>query len=184
MGLSNDSDEPDPLEAGVLVLETAISKIKNSIASVFSGPDFQAALHALSSFAESVTSPAILSGEPIAALLRLFKAFALIVLDLLHSVLESLIDVFQFAAQSVAHLFDAPVDNPAIQLIYYAVTGGDTLSWGGLCAFVIAIPHTILCKLINGVAPYGQSVEGEGLGDAHDGENTPTAVAGYARRQG
>ena len=123
-----------------------------------------------------MTSPEILSGAPIAPLLKLFKAFALIVLDLLHAILDSVIEMFWFTAQAMGQIFNATVDNPVIQLIYWTVTGGDTLSWGSLCAFVIAIPHTILCKIITNVAPYGPSVEGEGLMSLHDGKKFPLKI--------
>ncbi|RSH85330.1 hypothetical protein EHS25_004726 [Saitozyma podzolica] len=169
LGHITESDEPEPLDAGVVAFGNALTRIKTNFTSVLMGPDFKAALDALVSFAESIVSPAILSGEPIAALLRLFKSFALIVLDLMHTVLDGLLEVFRFAAVALDQIFNAAVDNPAIQAIYWAVTGGDTLSWESLCAFVMAIPHTILYKIIMGKAPYPSSATGGmGLGDEND----------------
>jgi hypothetical protein len=153
-----------------------MSKIKDNVISVITGPDFTSASNALVSFVEGMTSPEILSAAPIASLLKLFKAFAVIVLDLLHTVLDGVIEIFQFTAQAISQIFNAPVDNPAIKLIYWTITGGDTLSWGSLCAFVIAIPHTILCKIITGVAPYGPSEEVEGFMSAHDGKKFSSRI--------
>lgn len=170
MGLILGNDQPDPFDKGIEVFERAIDKFEAAIESVFSGPVFQEALDGLSDFMSSIVSADILNGQPVAAILKLVKAFAIIVLDLIQAALDALLDIFRFAVQSINELFNAEVDIPAIQLIYEAITLGDTVTWGQLCSMVIAIPHTIIWKLITGSAPYGDDA-GRPLDD-HDSKYT------------
>jgi len=168
-------NEPDPLDEGVSVFEGAVDKIQAAVENAFKGPTFQSALDGLTELMSSIVSTDILSGQPVAAILKLVKAFAIIIIDLVQEVLDALMDVFRYAVQSINQIFNADVDNPAIQLIYEAITLGDTVTWAQLCTMAVAIPHTIIWKLITGHAPYGE--DAHKTLDEHDGGCNPWAPA-------
>lgn len=149
-----------------------MTNIETAIQDAFSSTEFQSAWDSMVSLVESMVSLDVFNGTLVAELLQVFKSFAKVILDLVHTVLDSFLDMFRFAAQSLHQVFNAAVDNPAIQLLYEMVTQGDTLTWSSLCALVIAIPHTILYKLITGQAPYSSPSDDKSQSSSHDGKSS------------
>jgi hypothetical protein len=158
-------NELEPLDERVRPFEKQMDNLKTSLEKIFSDPDFQAALDAMLSLAESIVSPGVFDGESVATSLKVIKVLAIIVIDLVRAAPDVLLEIFRLGAQMVGQIFAADVDNSAIQLIYGILTDGDTCSWAQRCALVVAIPHKSIYRLITGKPPYGKRTH-----DAHDGK--------------
>jgi hypothetical protein len=93
--------ELEPLDEGVCPFEKQMDSLKTSFEKIFSGPDFQAALDAMLSLAESIVSSGVFDGEPVAAFLKVIKVFAIFITDLVQAALDVLLEIFRLVTQMV-----------------------------------------------------------------------------------
>lgn len=138
--------------------------------------DFQLAIDAFAKFVQTaVTDPKDFGTLGIADLLTAAKEVALGVLSFLDGIIEAFMQVMAIAVQAAGGLITSPLQIPFISALWNSI--GDlfgiempSLSVSGIFCYALAIPITLLYKIVKGVDqqpfPGGQLPTGDLASDA------------------
>ncbi|TDL13694.1 hypothetical protein BD410DRAFT_797551 [Rickenella mellea] len=137
-------------------LESLFASFEEAANTAGLSDDFNAAVSDFTNLFTSFSNRSTADGTPFDNILDATKHMVFCALDLL----ETLVLVFEKAAAEAfkffAELLNAPIDLPIISPIFKFITGTDLTCINAIC-YSIAIPFTLLYKLITGQKPFQNS---------------------------
>jgi hypothetical protein len=148
-----DTDLELPSDAGINTFQSRLEDIVTNLLSQSTQDDVEPATVALSTLLDDVSSRSIFDTRTIADLIDAVKALAILSLDILQDLVNAILELFKFMALSIVQVFSTPVDIVGIRsLSEYLMDKDCTVA--GMCSLAVAVPFTIIYKLITGQAPF------------------------------
>lgn len=88
---------------------------------------------------------------------RILGVLSKIVLNTVENVILSILEILKIMVKSAVGVLDATIRIPVISKVYKTITGGSELSFLDLVCLVVAIPTTIVYKVLNNAPPFGDT---------------------------
>lgn len=148
-----DTDLELPSDAGINTFQSSLEDIVTNLLSQSTQDDFEPATIALSTLLNDVSPSSILDTKTIADLIDAVKALAILSLDLLQDLVNAILELFKFMARKIVQVFSTSVDIVGISSLYEHLMDEDC-TVPGMCSLAVAVPFTIIYKLITGQAPF------------------------------
>jgi hypothetical protein len=131
----------DPTEAIVQAIQT------NIMGSTFT-QDSQQLLNVIT---ETIANPSEFFDFVILTFLEAAKDLTLFIVDVIEAVIETILQVVEDAFTALQNMINAPIDIPVISWLWQnVITDGDELTILDLFCLIVAVPTTILYKIIFG----------------------------------
>ncbi|KAF8803102.1 hypothetical protein BYT27DRAFT_6743633 [Phlegmacium glaucopus] len=150
------STDLKPVTTMTDAFNSTIQAFMNNLTATGISDDLSGALQSASDFFSTLTSRGVLDGLTFESLAQVISSVVVLLLDLLEAVIDTLVDVLVQALKIFKDIVDTPIDIPLISRIFKDIIGLD-LTLFNLIAVPMAVPATILYKIIMGEAPFPQS---------------------------
>jgi hypothetical protein len=85
---------------------------------------------------------------------KMLGILADLVLETVENAVLSLVDIVALLVEGIVSFLDTPLDIPVLSWLYSLISGGDALSFLDLACLIVAIPVTIICKLVMQETPF------------------------------
>jgi hypothetical protein len=156
-----DTDLELPSDAGIDAFQSSLGDVVANLLSQSTQDDFEAAIAALSTLLDDVSSRSIFDTKTITDLIHAVKALAILSLDVLQDLVNAIVDLFTFMTLNIVQVFSTSVDIVGISSLYEYIMDEDC-TVAGMCSLAVAVPFTILYKTITGETPFEDSTPANG----------------------
>ncbi|HXE12468.1 MAG TPA: hypothetical protein VN633_10130 [Bryobacteraceae bacterium] len=85
---------------------------------------------------------------------KMLAIIADLVLETVENAVVSLVDIIAILVEGIVSFLDSPIDIPVLSYLYSLISGGDSLSFLDLACLIVAIPVTVICKLVMKETPF------------------------------
>ncbi|KIM93327.1 hypothetical protein OIDMADRAFT_35822 [Oidiodendron maius Zn] len=157
-GLDNDQGTKDFLDSMQSIISILLTEQAKQ--------DAQAAAQALEDFVSTILSRGIFDATTFASLLNVCRAISKVALDIFQSFLQALIKLFKFTASKVSQLFTQEISIPGISWIWEQIMD-EPMTIQSVYSLALAIPFTLMYKIITGKVPFANDVGMDPEDDAH-----------------
>jgi hypothetical protein len=116
--------------------------------------DFANAIKAIQDLILNITTKGAFDGTTFASLLHVFHQLIALGTDVVESLMNHIIMLFQWIVKRVVAFFEQPMNLPGISWLYEHLTGNTMPSFSSVFSFAVAIPFTIFYKIVFNEAPF------------------------------
>jgi outer membrane protein assembly factor BamB len=118
-------------------------------------------LSAVNELITVISDPNQVSGASLATLLGNLENLLLSLVQLAEDATDAFFTLVQLVVGLVQTALNATIDIPLVSDLYSWITGGDSLTILDLFCLIVAVPTTVVYKVITGQAPFSTSADGK-----------------------
>ncbi len=166
-------DFSDDLNEFMLILEEFTKSIENTDA--FS--------QAYNYFSEMLTGRDNMFNMMMCGLLKIFEGLAVVVVSAASAIVKTLLLLIKQALNVFKELLTSEIKLPFLSSLFSVITNGDKLTVSGVSSLIIALPTTIIYKMLNHKAPISNELEFEEFKKYINAERLTDAIIGQTSIQ-